>query len=168
MLFRSTFTIDFRYASNTSQEVMWAVSTSTQAITRNSHHPMLNLTYVGAGPMTEMCLYEIAAAHIGRVASGGNIEFGGVAKAITLDHFTPLEPRFASEVIHAAAGMTRVQANEMFKLLNAKYKDQLTNPPKGKKFQEIFDWDSIEPCQEYVDLYGRIKNELTGCGLKFK
>lgn len=163
-----TFPIDFRYASNTSQEVMWAVSTSTQAITRNSHHPMLNLTYVGAGPMTEMCLYEIAAAHIGRVASGGNIEFGGVAKAITLDHFTPLEPRFASEVIHATAGMTRVQANEMFKLLNAKYKDQLTNPPKGKKFQEVFDWDSIEPCQEYVDLYGRIKHELTGYGLKFK
>ena len=162
-----TFPIDFRYASNTSQEVMWAVSTSTQAITRNSHHPVMNHTYVSAGPMTEMCLYEIAAAHIGRVASGGNIESGGVAKATTLDHFTPLEPRFASEVSHAAAGMTRAQANEMFKLLNSKYKDQLTNPPKGKRFQEAFDWDSITPCQEYVDLYGRIKDELTSHGLKF-
>jgi hypothetical protein len=38
----------------------------------------------------------------------------------------------------------------------------------GKKFQECYDWGSIEPSQEYVELYGRIKDELTGYGIEFK
>jgi methylamine--corrinoid protein Co-methyltransferase len=163
-----TFPMDFRYGSNTSLEIMWPISISTQAICRNSHLPMMNLTYVGAGPMTEMCLYEIATCLVNRVASGGGIEFGGVAKAINLDHFTPMEPRFASEVAYAVAGMTRAEANEIVKKLLPKYVDDLPNPPKGKRFQEAFDWGSIEPCQEYVDLYGKVKEELTGYGLRFK
>ena len=163
-----TFPMDFRYGCNTSWEVMWPISISTQAICRNSHHPMLNLTYVAAGPMTEMCLYEIATAMVNRVASGANIEFGGVAKAIKLDRFTPMEPRFASEVAHAVAGMTRAEANEVVKKLVPKYKEKLVDPPLGSKFQECFDWGSIEPCQEYVELYGRVKEELKGYGLKFK
>ncbi len=163
-----TFPIDLRYGCNTSLEIMWPFSISSQAISRNSHLPLLNLSYVAAGPMTEMCLYEIAAAIVNRVPSGGSIEFGGVTKAVAVDHFTPLEPRFASEVAHAAAGMTRAEANEIVKKLLPKYVDQLPNPPKGKRFQECYDWGSIEPCQEYVDLYGRIKEELTGYGLRFK
>jgi len=163
-----TFPIDFRYGCNTSREIMWPISISAQAISRNSPLPLLNLTYVAAGPMTEMSLYEIAATQIGRIASGGNIEFGGVAKAIKLDHLTPMEPMFASEVAHAAAGMTRAEANEMVNKLLPKYVDRLTNPPLGKKFQECYDWGSIEPCQEFVELYGRVKEELTGMGLKFK
>jgi hypothetical protein len=118
--------------------------------------------------MTEMCLYEIATAIVNRVPSGGNIEFGGIAKAIKLDHLTPMEPRFASEVAHAVAGMTRAQANELVKVLLPKYKDRLPDPPLGKKFQECYDWGSIEPSQEYVELYGRIKDELTGYGIEFK
>jgi methylamine--corrinoid protein Co-methyltransferase len=61
-----------------------------------------------------------------------------------------------------------VQANEIVETLVAKYKDSLANPPKGKTFQECYDWDSIQPIQEYVELYGRIKDELAGYGLKFK
>ena len=162
-----TFPIDFRYGCNSSWEVMWPINVSTQAICRNSHMPMMNLTYVAAGPMTDMCFYEIAAAKIGRVASGGHIEFGGVAKAISLDHFTPMEPRFASEVAHAAAALSRNEANDIVKQLVPKYRDGLTSPPKGAKFQVCYDWDSIEPCQEYMDLYGRIKEELGGYGLRF-
>ena len=163
-----TFPMDFRYCCNTSLESQWPISVSTQGICRNSPLPLLNLTYVAAGPVTEMCLYEIAATQIGRIASGGNIEFGGVNKAIKLDRFTPMEPRFASEVAHAAAGLTRTEANEIVKTLLPKYSDRLSDPPLGQKFQEAFDWGSIEPSQEYVDLYGRIKDELAGYGLKFK
>jgi methylamine--corrinoid protein Co-methyltransferase len=163
-----TFPMDFRYGCNTSLESQWPISVSTQGICRNSRLPLLNLTYVAAGPVTEMCLYEIAATQIGRVASGGNIEFGGVNRAIKLDRFTPMEPRFASEVAHAAAGLTRTEANEIVKTLLPKYSDRLADPPLGQKFQEAFDWGSIEPSQEYVDLYGRIKDELAGYGLKFK
>ena len=161
-----TFPMDFRYGCNSSWEIMWPINVSTQAICRNSHLPMMNLTYVAAGPMTDMCFYEIAATIMGRVASGGHIEFGGVARAISLDHFTPMEPRFASEVAHAAAGMSRSQANDLVKELMPKYRDNLSDPPEGVRFQESYDWGSIEPCQEYVDLYDRIKEELKSYGLK--
>jgi len=163
-----TFPIDIRYGCNTSWEIMWPISIAAQAISRNSHHPILNLAYTAAGPMTEMCLYEIAATMTAFVASGGNIEFGGVAKGTSMDRFTPMEPRFATEVAHAAAGLSRDQANEIVKTLIPKYKDLLSNPPKGAKFQECFDWDSIQPCQEYIELHGQIKTELAGYGLKFK
>ena len=81
---------------------------------------------------------------------------------------SPVEPRFASEVAHAAVGMSRAEANGIVKRLLADYEDQLLGPPKGTPFQESHDWDSIRPCQEYVELVGRMKAELTGYGLAFK
>lgn len=146
--------------------MLWAISVSSQAISRNSHLPLLDLTYVAAGPMTEMCLYEIAAAVITDVVSGGNIEFGGVAKATTMDHLTPLEPFFASQIARATAGMSRTECNEIVKQLLSKYEDKLGDPPVGKKFQECYNLETLEPCAEYVDLYHRVKAELSGYGLK--
>jgi methylamine--corrinoid protein Co-methyltransferase len=162
-----TFPIHMR-GWNTSRQLAWPHSIGTQAITRNSHLPLLAYTYLAAGPMTEMCLYEIASGVVRGVVSGGSIEFGGVGAAKHVDHLTPMEPRFASEVAHAAAGMTRAEGNELVKRLLAKFEDQLFDPPQGKTFQEIYDWESIEPCQEYVELYGRVKDELKGYGLKLE
>jgi hypothetical protein len=71
-------------------------------------------------------------------------------------------------VAHASAGLSRAEANELVKTLIPKYKDQLADPPRGLKFQECYDWDSIEPNQEYLDLCGRIKDELVGYGLRIK
>jgi len=150
---------------NSSQQLLWTQSLATQAVSRNSHMPYLWYTYSAAGPMTEMNLYEIASGMITGVVSGGNIEFGGVGAARNIDHLSPVEPRFATEVAHAAVGMGRVEANEIAQSLVAKYEDKLFDPPKGTPFQESHDWDSIEPCSEYVDLCGRIKDELRGYGL---
>jgi len=164
----NTYPIDVRYGCNTSREIMWPISISTQAICRNSHVPMCNHTYVAAGPMTEMCLYEIAVAMLRNVPSGGAIEYGGTAKATKPDHLTPLEPLFASEVAYAATGMSRVEANEFVKRLLPRYEERLAKPPLGKRFQEAYHWDSIEPRQEYLDLYKRVKDELADLGLAFR
>lgn len=162
-----TFPMDLRGWS-TSQKLLWTQSLATQAITRNSHMPHLWYTYTAAGPMTEMNLYEIAAGNIVGVVSGGNIEFGGVGAARNIDYLTPMEPRFATEVAHAAAGMSRVQGNEIANKLLDKYEDRLGQAPKGTRFQECYDWDSIEPKQEYVELYEAVKDELASYGLAFK
>lgn len=164
----NTYPIDVRYGCNTSREIMWLISASTQAVCRNSHLPMCNHTYVGAGPMTEMCLYEAAAAMIRNVPSGGAVEYGGTAKAIKVDRLTPLEPFFASEVAAAAVDLSRSDADKMVKWLLTKYEHRLSNPPLGQKFQEAYHWDSIEPRQEYLDLYARVKGELADYGLKFE
>lgn len=151
---------------NSNTMLMWSQSLSSQAISRNSHLPLLWYTYTAGGAMTEMNLSEIAAGMITGVASGGNIEFGGVGLARYIDHLSPVEPRFATEVAHAAAGLKRAEAREMVQRLAAKYEDKLLEPPEGARFQQSHDWDSIAPCQEYVDLVGNLKDELRGYGLK--
>jgi methylamine--corrinoid protein Co-methyltransferase len=151
---------------NSSQQLLWAQSLATQAISRNTHLPQLWYTYCAAGPMTDMNLYEIASGMIAGVVSGGNIEFGGVGAARNVDHLSPVEPRFATEVAHAAVGIGRAEANEIVKGLVACYADRLTDPPKGTPFQESHDMDSVQPCQEYVDLVGRMKDELRARGLR--
>jgi methylamine--corrinoid protein Co-methyltransferase len=153
---------------NTNQQLLWTQGLATQAINRNTHLPHFWYTYCAGGPMTEMNFYEIATGMITGVVSGGNIEFGGVGAAKNIDHLSPVEPRWASEVAHGTVGLSRVEANEIVKTILPKYEDKLMDPPKGTPFQESHDYGSIEPCQEYQDLYGRIKDELKGYGVKFK
>jgi len=163
-----TFPLHFNYGCSTTRDVTWAVSVSSQAISRNSHFPFLVLSYTAAGPMTEMCLYEIAAAVTASVVSGASIEFGGVAKATAVDHFTPMEPRLASEVAHGVVGLTRLQGNEIVKGLLAKYEEDIPRPPKGQKYQECWDIQSKEPRPEYLKLYEKIKRELADYGIRFQ
>lgn len=157
--------VDLRGCSS-SRPLLWSQSVATQAISRNSHLPLLYYTYCAAGPMTEMTLHEIAAGMITGVVSGGNIEFGGIGAAKNMDHLSPVEPMFASQVAHAAAGISRVDAKEIVKKLLLTYEDKLLDPPKGTRFQDSHDWDSITPCQQYVDLVGKVKDELRSYGLK--
>ena len=163
-----TFPIHFKYGCTTTRDVLWAVSISSQAISRNSHFPFFILSYVAAGPMTAMCLYEIAAAVTTSVVSGASIEFGGVTKATTVDQFTPMEPRLASEVAHGAVGMSRLEGNEIVRRLLTKYEKDIPQAPKGEKYQECWNIQSKQPKPEYLELYHRIKQELAECGIRFK
>jgi len=160
--------IHFNYGCSTTRDVIWAVSASSQAISRNSHFPFFILSYTAAGPMTEMCLYELAAAVTTSVVSGASIEFGGVTKATVADHFTPMEPRLASEVAHGVVGMSRLRGNEIVKRLLAKYEEDIPQAPKGGKYEECWDIQSKEPKLEYLELYQKIKQELAEYGIRFK
>lgn len=150
---------------STSRDVLWTVSVSSQAISRNSHFPLLTLGYTGAGPMTDMCFYEIAAKETAAIVSGSSIESVPVAKGIEVDHLTPLEPKFATEVADAVTGMRRSEANEIVNKLLDKYEDNLDNPPKGKRYQDCFDVESMQPSEEYSDLYVDVKEKIKELGL---
>jgi methylamine--corrinoid protein Co-methyltransferase len=163
-----TFPIHINHGCTSGSDVLWANSVSAQAISRNSHFPFFVLNYVAAGPMTEMCLYEIAATVINAVVSGASIEFGGVTKAVEVDHFTPMEPRWASEIAHGVIGMTRSQGNEIVKKLLVKYEDNIPNAPKGKTYEQCWDMKTKQPIPEYKQLYQKIKAELAELGIRFK
>ena len=166
--FHLTFPIHFKYGCTTTRDVSWAVSVSSQALSRNSHFPLLILTYAAAGPMTEMVFYEIGAATVTSVVSGAGIEFGGVAKATRMDRFTPTEPRFASEVAHGVAGMTRKEANAIVKRLLDKYEGSITTPPLGKKYDECWDIDRKTPNKEYADLDKKMRREIIDLGIPLR
>jgi hypothetical protein len=163
-----TFPIHFNYGCTSVRDVLWAKGISSQAISRNSRFPFFILDYVAAGPMTDMCLYEIAAVVITSVVSGASIEFGGVTKAVEVDHFTPMEPRWASEIAHGVLGMTRAEGNEIVKKLLAKYEDNIPNAPKGKTYEQCWDMKTKQPIQEYKQLYQKIKAEVAELGVRFK
>ncbi|MBW2059556.1 MAG: monomethylamine:corrinoid methyltransferase [Deltaproteobacteria bacterium] len=160
-----TFPTHFNYGCTTTRDVTWAVSVSNQAISRNSHFPLLVISYAAAGPMTEMVYYEIASAITTTVVSGGSIEFGGVAKATHVDHFTPMEPRLASEVAHRVVGMTRKEANGIVKKLLERYEGNLASPPLGKKYAECWDVARRVPGKEYVDFDRKMRKELSNLGI---
>lgn len=42
----------------------------------------------------------------------------------------------------------------------AQYEDQLDAAPIGKRFDECYDMETIQPTQEYVDLYNRCKETM--------
>jgi len=71
-------------------------------------------------------------------------------------------------VAHAVVGMNRAQGRAIVQTLLDKYENRLDDASKGRIFQECYDWDSIEPKQECVELYEAVKDDLTGYRLSFK
>ena len=156
------------YTCNSTPELLWATSVYAQAISRNTHLLSLHLNYTAAGPCTEMCLYEIAAQRLAAVTSGVSIESVGVGKAKHEDYLTPVEPRFAAEVAYAVLGMKREDADELVKTIVKKYVDRIPNPPMGRRYQECCDIKTGKPGKECLEVYEKVKKELSDLGLEFK
>ncbi len=154
--------------STGSRDAIWARNLANQAVTRNSPLPVSNIGYSAAGPMTGMSFYEYSAWIIGAVASGGSIEVASQAKGTVTDHGGPVEAVFANGVAHAAAGLSRKEANGIVKALLEKYEDRLPNPPIGKRYQDCYDMATGKPDKEFMEFYREIRQEMTDrFGLRF-
>lgn len=162
------FPIHYKYGCSTGGNLLWTLSVASQAISRNTHFPLLNCCYTAAGPMTEMCFYETAAWVTTSVVSGASVEVEGSAKATHIDHLSPMEPRFGVDVAHAVVGMRREDANELVKSLLSKYEDRIDDPPLGKRFQECFNIETGRPSVEHSRLYSRMREEMEDYGLTFE
>lgn len=161
------FPIHFDLRCTTGRELLWVRSVSTQAISRNGKLPVLNLGYVAAGPMTDMCFFETASWVVASVVSGGSIEAEGVAKNAHVDHCTPMEPAMAAEVAHAVVGMSREEANRVVGSLLATYEGRFAGAPIGQRYQDCFDVGLARPHPEYVELYNRVREKLKDHGIAF-
>lgn len=163
-----TFPIHITKSCSTTREVLWCVSVSSQAISRNTRELVWSLGYVAAGPMTKQFFYETAAYMAAVIPSGVSAQTAHPARAILNDYVTPMEMRGSVELTEASVGMTRSEGNELVKKLLSKYETNLDNAPKGKKYQECFDINTGRPGSEYLDLYGEVKEELRSMGFKYK
>ncbi|MCP4456490.1 MAG: monomethylamine:corrinoid methyltransferase, partial [Cytophagales bacterium] len=162
-----TFPIHFKFSSNTSRNTLWSTSISNQGISRNSKFPLLTSGILASGPGTEMSFYENAARTITTCVSGGGILAVGLAKNVQTDHLTPWDPKFSVEIALATLGMKRDDANEIVKELLSKYESKIPDAPVGKRFQELFDMETLEPGNEYRELYHKMRDEMKTYGLKF-
>lgn len=162
------FPIHLRYVSSSCRELLWVISATGQAISRNSHLISINLNYTSAGPCTTMCLFETSASVLAAVTAGMSIESVGVASNRYEDRTTPVEPRISAEMGHAVAGMKLSDANAVANKLLAKYESKLSKPPLGKSLHECWDAQSRRPTKEYRSVIKSYKRSMAGLGVELK
>jgi methylamine--corrinoid protein Co-methyltransferase len=148
---------------------MIPTSLSFQALARNSHL-MTNLTITPVGgPGTKTLLYECAAFTIMSVVSGCSRILGPrSATGSIMGHFSGLEARFTGEIIRAAAKLDRGRAEELVQKAYKQYEHDLDKKPYGKHFQEVYDLETIQPKDHWLEIYQEVKDEISGWGLSFE
>ncbi|MHC4322720.1 MAG: monomethylamine:corrinoid methyltransferase [Planctomycetota bacterium] len=162
-----TFPIHITKSCSTTREVLWCVAVSSQAISRNTKELVWSLGYIAAGPMTKQFFYETAAYLAAAIPSGVSAQTTHPARAVLNDYITPMEMTGSVEINEACVGMTRTQGNELAIELLSKYEDTIDDAPIGKRYQDCYDIETGLPCQEYIELYGHVKEELRAMGFDF-
>ncbi len=152
--------------SSSAKEIMWASNLSSLAISRNMNYYTARYYWNTAGICTEMMFYETAAQAIGDTVCGRDILLGPVgSRGGVADHSSGLESRFMGEMAQMATHLSLEEANRLVAKIYSKYRDKLTNPPKGKPFDKCYRIKSeydLEPTDEYNSLYRKVSYEILG------
>lgn len=165
-------TVPIKTKSKCTRQGIWVLNIAGQALARNTHFIINALSgdHPAAGPGTRQYFYEAAAGNISNTVAGGH-SLGGTRKFVVgnvPDYGTPLESRWMGEVCKAAVGMSRKEANEIVKILLAKYEGHYDDAPPGWTYPHLYDVQTEEPKPEYQALYKEVKKELVDLGLKFR
>ena len=136
-----------------------------QALARNTPVVSINDLYTRSGLATKELFWEIAAgAMIGAVCGLHQHGIGATGGSLT-DHTSGLEARFQAEVAHATLGKTCAEVNQLVLACLEKYQDTLAEPNLGKPFPVLYDLKTLEPNQEWLDIYDGVRMELSTMGL---
>lgn len=167
--YQLTFPVHFQHGCSTTRDVLWVVSSSCQAASRNIPMPMIWLGYIAGGPNTKSYFYESAAYLLCAITSGApSVQTPHPAKAVKVDGITPLEAKFGVEMAMAATQLSRDQSVELANQLLEKYESQIPNASSGSTYQECFEVTSGKPGKDYLRLYYEMKEELADMGIPFK
>ena len=154
-----------RWVNNTDRMGLWMQSIVGQALSRNTPIPALNDIYCVSGAGAEELLWEVAAGAITGTSSGMNMQGAGCTGGFKTDHTTGLEARFIAEVSHACLGITRQQANELVLDLLNHYEKTFNEPNRGMPFPEVYDENTIEPKEIWLEKYYRVREAVIKMGL---
>ncbi|NQT58329.1 MAG: monomethylamine:corrinoid methyltransferase [Bacteroidetes bacterium] len=160
--------IHINYVATSAPGCMWLQSAVCQAFARNAPSVIFCDIYPKSGALTLELLLETAANAIAITVSGGHLEGVGSADG-GLPNGTGLEVRLMGEVGHAVAlqGISRKEANTMITKLIKRYEHVFTMPGgnPGKRFDEAYNLETIEPLPEWQALYEEAKRILKSLGL---
>ncbi|MFX1283173.1 MAG: monomethylamine:corrinoid methyltransferase [Promethearchaeota archaeon] len=167
--FMNYFPFHLKHTSNTMRQLLWVISTTYQALARNSNFVSMSNGFAAAGPCTEMVLREAATHGLVSVISGANLWEMAVAKNKVKNYATPMEARMAAEVGTGAAmkKISRGDANELTLTLLKTYEENIPDAPLGKNFRECYDVQKVKPTTEYKTLYKNVRKELEDIGVPF-
>ena len=156
------------YVNNTDPLGIWTQAMVGQALSRNTPIILLNDIYTVSVAGTTELLYECAAGAIVGTVSGFNMQGAGCTGGFKMDLTTGLEARFIAEVSRASLGLTREQAAELIPEIMKGYIETLDNPNRGQPFPEVYDVDTVQPKEEWLEMYYTVKEDLSQIGLKFQ
>jgi methylamine--corrinoid protein Co-methyltransferase len=154
-----------RWVNNTDRMGLWMQAMVGQALARNTPMVTLNDIYTVSGAGTDELLWECAAGAVVGSVCGMNQQGAGTTGGFNADHTTGLETRFIAEVAHAALGLTRQEANDLVLRLLPQYEKTFDDPKRGKPFPEVYDEETIEPKQEWLESYYRVRDAVIEMGL---
>jgi methylamine---corrinoid protein Co-methyltransferase len=157
--------MNLQWSHNTDRFGLWIQSMAGQALARNTPMVLVNDLYTRSGLGTPEILWEVAAGAIVGAVCGLNQHGVGATCGTRADHTSGIEARFQAQVAHAALGLSRQQANELVLECLQHYEHTLANPNLGKPFPELYNLHTLEPGQEWLDVYHQVSHELTQIGL---
>ncbi len=162
--------MSLKNGATTHRQTLWVESVAGQAISRNTTFPLGQNVFLDARAGTYEILWEAAANALVAVSSGQHTGPGpsGVTGGDDVDMITGVELRMLGETTRAATGMSRQQANELVCYCLEKYEPTLGNPPKGKRFQDLYDLARLQPSDEWLGMYESVKAELKERGMPFR
>jgi len=160
--------IHIRWGTTTNRQSLQVAAHTAMALDTNTDLLLANQYYAMAGPCTEMNLLETAAQAMCDTASGRELLSGvASAKGVQMDKVTGMESRMMGEASMAACGMSIEDVNIVLDRIVSTYEKTYAEAPSGKKFQECYDTDDIQPTEEYVSIYDGALNVLSNCGIDF-
>lgn len=157
-----------KYVSVSTREAMWIDSIVGRAFARNAPLASLADAWTTAGAGTEEILYETAALAIAQEASALHTDSLGATNGV-YPNCSGLEARFFAEVVHATfqQQLSPEAANELVLKLLEKYEHGFDNPNYGLPFPEVYDMRTVTPKPEWLDMYKRVKDDVSKMGLDF-
>lgn len=162
--------IHINQVATSARGCLWLQSALCQSFARNAPAIIVCDIWPKSGAMTRELLYEVAANSVVVAVSGGHLEGVGATDGAA-PNGTGLEARLMGEVGKAVArqGMGREEADAIAMGLLEKYEGILDSPQgnPGRRFDEAYDLDSLEPKPEWEAMYREVRAELAGMGIEF-
>ncbi len=160
--------IHIRWGTTTNRQSLQVSSHTAAAIDTNTDVLLANQYYTMAGSCTEMNLLEIAAQAMCDTACGRELLSGvASAKGVKTNMVSGMEARILGDASSSTCGMDPSEVNNVVERILKRYEYQYNSPPQGKTFDQCYDLTTLEPTQEYLDLYESTLDLLSKCGLYF-
>lgn len=157
--------MSLQWSHNTGPLGLWVQAVAGQALARNTPLVSVNDLYTRSGLGTPELLWEVAAGALVGAVCGLHQHGIGATGGTESDHTSGLEARFQAEVAHAALGKRRGEVNQLVLACLDKYEATLAEPNLGKPFPQLYNLETLEPTQEWLDIYNQVKKELSNLGL---
>jgi len=145
---------------NTDRRGLWVQAMAGQALACNTHLVSVNDLYTASGLGTKELLWEVAAGAMVGAVCGLHQHGVGATAGNEKNHTSGLEARFQAEVAYAALGHGRAEINEWILECLSHYEQSLSNPNLGKPFPEVYNIDSLEPNEKWLDSYQQVRESL--------